>query len=340
MTAGAGRPATSSLVNPREDHPEAITLGLHDASPQHMVDAMADDVVLELGWGRLIFGQTFADPDKLAEVLRQEGQGRRDICMYAREPQVLVALAPAELFIDPSHTYRLRFSDDDSDASPAGFTVRTLESADDADEINRVYVRCGMVPAPVDVLWDNNENNDAVDYLVAVRDDDGSLLGTVTGVDHELLFADPENGSSLWTLAVDPTSSLPGVGATLTRALAALYRERGRAYMDLSVTHDNAAAIALYEKLGFERVPVMAVKRKERDQRAAVHPSAGNRRGPEPLRADHRRRSDATRDLGRGARCRGGRDASVTRRSQRHHPRSRCRSSHPLWRWPAATTSA
>ena len=28
------------------------------------------------------------------------------------------------------------------------------------------------------------------------------------------------------------------------------------------MTHDNAAAIALYEKLGFARVPVMAVKRK------------------------------------------------------------------------------
>jgi len=112
MTTGAGRPATASPVDPHEDHPEAITLGLHDASPPHMVDAMADDVIVELGWGRLIFGQTFADPDKLAEVLRQEGRGRRDICMYAREPQVLVALAPAELFIDPSHTYRLRFCAD------------------------------------------------------------------------------------------------------------------------------------------------------------------------------------------------------------------------------------
>jgi RHS repeat-associated protein len=103
---------------------------------------------------------------------------------------------------------------------------------------------------------------DPVDYLVSVRDDDGTILGTVTGVDHERLFSDPENGSSLWTLAVDPTTSLPGVGAALTRALAAIYRHRGRAYMDLSVAHDNAAAIALYEKLGFARVPVMAVKRK------------------------------------------------------------------------------
>lgn len=261
MTAGAGRPATSSAVNPEST--EAITLGLHDASPQHLVDAMADDVAVEMGWGRLIFGQTFADPAKLAEVLRQEGHGRRDICMYAREPHVLVAMAPAELFIDPSHTYRLRFSDDDAQrTTPTGFTVRSLQRREEAEDINRVYMRCGMVPAPVEVLWDNSEDLDALDYLVAVRDDDGSLVGTVTGVDHKRLFDDPENGSSLWTLAVDPTTSLPGVGAALTRALAALYRERGRAYMDLSVAHDNEAAIGLYEKLGFERVPVMAVKRK------------------------------------------------------------------------------
>jgi GNAT-family acetyltransferase (TIGR03103 family) len=246
-----------------EAHSEAITLALHDASPQHMVDAMADDVVLEMGWGRLIFGQTFADPEKLADVLRDEGPGRRDICIYAREPHVLVARAPAELFIDPSHTYRLRFSDEDElSTSPTGFTVRTLDSEDDADAMNRVYVRCGMVPAPTDVLWSNHLNREPVDYLVAVRDDDGSVVGTVTGVDHELLFSDPEQGSSLWTLAVDPTTSLPGVGAALTRTLSEIYRTRGRAYMDLSVAHDNQAAIALYEKLGFQRVPVMAVKRK------------------------------------------------------------------------------
>jgi GNAT-family acetyltransferase (TIGR03103 family) len=256
--------ANPEAHHPEADHTEAITLGLHDVSPQHLVDAMADDVVVEMGWGRLIFGQTFAHPEKLAEVLRHESLGRRDICMYAREPHVLVSMAPAELFIDPSHTYRLRFTDDDEPGrSPTGFSVRTLSSAEEADEMNRVYVRCGMVPAPVATLWDNHLNQKAVDYLVAVRDDDeGSVVGTVTGVDHKRLFSDPEDGASLWTLAVDPTTNLPGVGAALTRALAALYRNRGRAYLDLSVTHDNAAAISLYEKLGFERVPVMAVKRK------------------------------------------------------------------------------
>ena len=255
-----------STLDPRAEQAgeqtEAITLSLHQASPPELVESMSEDVVLELGWGRLIFGQTFADPENLADVLREEAKGRRDICIYAREPHVLVSRAPAELFIDPSHTYRLRFTDDDHTApTQRGFTIRALRSREEADEMNRVYVRCGMVPAPVDVIWDNHLRRDAVDYLIAVTDD-GAVLGTVTGVDHVELFSDPENGSSLWTLAVDPAAPLPGVGAALTLALAELYRTRGRAYMDLSVAHDNGAAIALYEKLGFTRVPVMAVKRK------------------------------------------------------------------------------
>ena len=46
------------------------------------------------------------------------------------------------------------------------------------------------------------------------------------------------------------------------RRLAEHFKARGAAYMDLSVLHDNEQAIALYEKLGFARVPVFAVKRK------------------------------------------------------------------------------
>ncbi|OIN80986.1 N-acetylglutaminylglutamine synthetase [Mycobacterium malmoense] len=255
-----------TAFEPSGDHTEAITLGLHDASPPDLVDAMAKDVELELGWGRLIFGQTFADAHELVEALRREGPGRRDICIYARESHVVVAEAPTELFIDPSHTYRLRFTDsmtqEDFARSPLGVTVCTLNDAVDADAMNRVYVRCGMVPAPIDVIWDNHLHAPAVTYLLAVRDEDGAVVGTVTGVDHELLFSDPEQGSSLWTLAVDPAAGLPGIGGALTRALAEHFRGAGRAYMDLSVAHDNAAAIALYEKLGFRRVPVLAIKRK------------------------------------------------------------------------------
>ena len=254
-----------TVTDPSEENTEAITLALHDASPPHLVDAMAKDVELELGWGRLIFGQTFADAEKLAETMRREAPGRRDICIYARESHVVVAGAPTELFIDPSHTYRLRFHDQltqkDPDP-PVGVSVRTLNDPAEADAMNRVFVRCGMVPAPVDTIWHNHLHAEAVTYLVAVRDDDDAVVGTVTGVDHQLLFFDPEHGSSLWTLAVDPSAAVPGVGGTLTRALADRFRKLGRAYMDLSVAHDNAAAIALYEKLGFRRIPVLAIKRK------------------------------------------------------------------------------
>jgi hypothetical protein len=44
--------------------------------------------------------------------------------------------------------------------------------------------------------------------------------------------------------------------------LADHFRKAGRAFMDLSVLHDNAEAIKLYEKMGFERVPVYTVKKK------------------------------------------------------------------------------
>ncbi len=244
-------------------HAEAITTTPWDTPPQHIQDTMDPEVVLDMGWGRLVFGQTFSDPDRLAEVLDHEAVGRRDICLYPRDPHVLVAQHPHELFIDPSYTYRLRFSRERSVRNDApGVAVRPITGEADAHAINRTYVRCGMVPAPVEVIWRNHAETRHVLYLVAVRPDSGEVLGTVTGVDHHRLFSDPELGSSLWCLAVDPACSVPGVGAALVGALADVMRDRGRAYMDLSVVHDNAAAIALYEKLGFERVPVYGVKRK------------------------------------------------------------------------------
>ncbi|MFP4235087.1 MAG: N-acetylglutaminylglutamine synthetase, partial [Nitriliruptoraceae bacterium] len=61
---------------------------------------------------------------------------------------------------------------------------------------------------------------------------------------------------------VDPSTSRPGVGRALVRTLAERYQGRGRSYLDLSVVHDNRPAIRLYEQLGFVRVPVFAIKRK------------------------------------------------------------------------------
>jgi GNAT-family acetyltransferase (TIGR03103 family) len=224
----------------------------------------ARGVVQDLGWGRLVFGQTFDDPDQFGTALRAEASGRRDIGMYLDAPHVFVALHPQEFFIDPSFTYRLRFADpgEYQPSDVPGLSVRAVDSIDDCGAINQIYLQCRMVPADVDLMWDNSRSEPHMVYLVATDDETGAVVGTVTGIDHAQLFDDEENGSSLWCLAVDPTLSRPGVGGLLVRSLVEEFVRRGRSQMDLSVLHDNGGAIALYERMGFVRVPVLGIKRK------------------------------------------------------------------------------
>ncbi len=221
-------------------------------------------VVQDLGWGRLVFGQTFDDPEAFGTALRAEASGRRDIGMYLDAPHVFVALHPQEFFIDPSFTYRLTFSERGEfwPGEVPGVAVRPVESLADCGAINEIYVRCRMVPADTDLMWNNVQREQHMVYLVATDEHTGALIGTVTGIDHRQLFDDDENGSSLWCLAVDPSVSRPGVGGLLVRSLVEEFVRRGRDQMDLSVLHDNEGAIALYERMGFARVPALGIKRK------------------------------------------------------------------------------
>ncbi|MEN5177896.1 N-acetylglutaminylglutamine synthetase [Brevundimonas diminuta] len=220
------------------------------------------DAVLDCGWGRLLFAQTFETAAPLVEALRAEGPDRRDIAFYVRNPHVLLASAPQELFLDPSHTYRLDLATyRSSRRQPRGFTVRRLMSEADAQTVNDIYARRRMVQAPPDFLWSHRDDR-TLSYFVAEDLTTGAVIGTVTGVNHARAFEDPENGASLWCLAVDPQATQPGIGEALVRRLAEHFRTHGLAHMDLSVMHDNAQAIALYEKLGFRRVHFFGVKRK------------------------------------------------------------------------------
>ncbi|MEZ5086965.1 MAG: N-acetylglutaminylglutamine synthetase [Tessaracoccus sp.] len=224
---------------------------------------MKSDVIQEFGWGRLVFGQTFSEIEEIGRVLRDEAGGTRDICLYLDDPHVLVALHPEEYFIDPSHTYRLDLSGETPQApAPPGVVVRSIETKAEAQAINRIYVLRSMVPADVDVMWDNHLHNSAVHYLVAVDEEDGQIVGTVTGVDHGALFGDVERGSSLWCVAVDPDSPHAGLGRFLIAELARRMKGAGAAFLDLSVIWNNKPAIALYEKMGFARIPVYGIKRK------------------------------------------------------------------------------
>lgn len=218
--------------------------------------------VVDCGWGRLLLGQTFPDAATLVAALGREGTQQRDVAMYVRDPHVVVALAPQQLFLDPSHTYRLPLQGDTPRPQPRrGWTVRDARPAD-APSINRILRARGMVPVKTGFLA-GLADHPAVEILVAEDQEapDGhAVVGVVTGVDHVAACDDPEGGCSLWSLAVDPQCLRHGVGMSLSLELAQRFRTRGRQYLDLSVMHDNVEAIRLYEKLGFDRVPVYCVK--------------------------------------------------------------------------------
>jgi len=220
------------------------------------------EAILDCGWGRLVFAHTFARAGDVARVLCEEAPGKRDIALYLRDPHVALAKAPQELFLDPSHTYRLWLAEyRPPPPLRRGFDVRLVRSPADAKGINRLYALRHMVPVPPDFIW-ANRRSETLTYLVAEDPQSGQIIGTATGVDHYHCFEDPERGSSLWCLAVDPTTPHSGVGLALVNHLAGHYQARGRAFLDLSVLHDNEAAIALYEKMGFKRVPVFCIKHK------------------------------------------------------------------------------
>jgi len=223
---------------------------------------LAVNAELDCGWGRLIFAHTFDDDDKLAQAICDESSGQRNIAIYIQDPHVILALKPQELFLDPSHTYRLwLYNYRDSRIRPRSFVIRRMQDEQDARAISRLLASRNMVPASADFLVEQIPSR-VLTHFVAEDVSSGRVIGTVMGVDHKRAFDDIENGSSLWALAVDPQAGQPGIGRALVAHLADHYSARGRDYMDLSVMHDNRAVIRLYDKMGFQRIPVFCIKRK------------------------------------------------------------------------------
>lgn len=230
-------------------------------TPPQIAEA-SRNAIIDCGWGRLLFAHTFETTAALVESLRAEGPDRRDIAFYVPEPQVALALAPQEVFLDPSVTYRL----DLASYRPARqrrqtFSVRRLATERDAHAVNKIYAERNMVPVDPAFFWRNRDAR-KLTVLVAEDAETGAILGSAMGVDHALAFGDPDKGASLWCLAVSPKAPHGGIGEALVRRLAEYYKARGTSYLDLSVMHDNEQAIALYEKLGFSKVSVYALKRK------------------------------------------------------------------------------
>ena len=221
----------------------------------------AQPVAVHCGWGRLLIGHTFPDPGSLADELLNEQPGERDIALYVAAPQRVLAQSPQQLFLDPSDTLRLWFTDyRQATRVFRGFRIRRAQSEADWTAINTLYQARSMLPIDPALLTARDQGGPV--YWMAEDEDSGAVIGSVMGLNHHTAFHDPENGSSLWCLAVDPQCSRPGVGEVLVRHLIEHFMSRGLSYLDLSVLHDNASAKNLYAKLGFRTLSTFAIKRK------------------------------------------------------------------------------
>ena len=157
------------------------------AAPQHK-PGVHRNAVVDCGWGRLIFAQTFTDPAEMVATLCEEQPSRRDIALYVSDPHVAVSLAPQEVFLDPSHTFRLwldRYRP--AQLRTRGFMIRLLNSREDAEAVHTLYIRRHMVPPDADFLWENHASR-LLTYLLAVDPKNDQVLGTVMGMDHKTAF--------------------------------------------------------------------------------------------------------------------------------------------------------
>ena len=238
------------------DNVPSLKTWKRDLRPRQKVEK---NVVVDCGWGRLLFGHTFDNNETVARSLLEEASGKRDLAFYLSDPHVVLSYARQDLFLDPSHTYRLYLEKYRQKPAQRPFVVRKLQTRADAVAMNEIYLRRHMVAADPEFVWRKRRSRQLT-YVVAEDPAAREVLGVVLGIDHVEAFGDPENGCSLWALAVDPRTRHPGVGHALVTYLLEQYIARGRSFMDLSVMHDNTQAIRLYEKLGFVRVPVFCVK--------------------------------------------------------------------------------
>ncbi len=219
------------------------------------------DVTLDCGWGRLLVGHTFSDPQRLADSLLQETPGERDIALYVADPHVVLSFAPQQLFLDPSDTLRLWFSNyRPAHSAMRGFHIRRPQCAADWQAINKLYLANGMVQVNPQRLTPREAGGP--DFWLAEDTDSHQVIGTVMGLNHARAYDDPDRGASLWCLAADSHTQRFGVGEMLVRHLVEYFMSRGSSYLDLSVLHDNRQAKTLYRKLGFRQLRTFTIKRK------------------------------------------------------------------------------
>lgn len=213
-----------------------------------------------MGWGKLLFAQTFREKKELVKQLQDEKKGERNLAFYIQNPQEIIHLGKGNLFLDPSLSYRLDLNAYQPPKEKSSVQLRFMVP-EDIPQVNDVYAEYGMLHLD-EKNTQRNQYSKALTYFVAEYKNE--IVGVVIGIDHKELFNSPEGGSSAWGLVVSKKARRKGLGEKLIRHIVEHYKVKGRNYLDLSVIYTNTKAINLYEKIGFQKLPRFCVKCKNR----------------------------------------------------------------------------
>ncbi len=105
-----------------------------------------NNIIIECGWGRLLFAHTFAKSETLAKTLIEEANNKRDLALYVREPQIVISHDPQNLFVSPSYIFRLTLDNyQPLKKKKSGFSIRMLDTKTDIEGVNRIYRSRHMV---------------------------------------------------------------------------------------------------------------------------------------------------------------------------------------------------
>lgn len=222
---------------------------------------MIQNKIVDCGWGKLILAQTFVREKTLCEALFDELESTRNMVLYAENAHVIQSKYQQDLFIDPSYTYKKKIGTkiDIKYKLSKQLKIREAVLPDDLERINNIYVSQQAIPLPLDFKPEKS-----IKILVAYETKTKIIVGVCMWIDYVIAFEDPQKGSSLWALAVSPTTTLPGIGLALVNECISRSQKNGNQFLDLSVIHSNHQAISLYEKLGFKRTVDLVLKNKNK----------------------------------------------------------------------------
>ncbi len=140
--------------------------------------------------------------------------------------------------------------------------VRPVSAGDDLEALAELTVAAyaaggALDPAGAYMATLRNTGARAREAQLLVAEQAGATVGTVTVTPPGSPWAEIGQPSELEFrfLAVAPAAQRRGVGVALVDAVVRMARERADAAVVLSVLESNVAGRALYERLGFARVP-------------------------------------------------------------------------------------